>query len=136
MGFATISNIKHLAGSLNPIKIMIPKGECFVGKYLTLTNETFTKKDGKKVAFMRLFFSAHDDVSKLYYINLFGFHDRFVTGIKLLVRGATIAIMCTDIKDEKWPVYAVALIAPEKLNDIKWIDRPISTNSSEDEMPF
>lgn len=135
MHITTIEQIKEIGyGKLEPVKVTIPKGECIIGKFIILTDETYTK-DQKTTKFKRLFITDFEDPSKIYYINLFGFHDRFITGIKLLVRGSLISVACTAIKDDKWPSYAIGLIDGLKLANINW-KQNITVADSSDDIPF
>lgn len=135
MPYCTIEELKnHTYCKLEPEKLVITKGECFVGRFLALTDETW-RKDGQNKPYKRLVIEDIDN--KIYGLALFGFHDRLISGVKLIRRGDIVAVACIGIKDGKFPNYAISLLKPEIAEKIAYKAPTVGTSAgSDDDIPF
>lgn len=134
MPHCTIESLKTVPyNKLEPEKLTILKGECYVGRFVALTPETY-QKDGETKRFMRLVIENFDNSLKA--LPLFGFHDKFISGVKLVSKGDIIAVACTAMKDGKFPSYAVSVLTREAAEKLSYKPAPVMADSADDVVPF
>lgn len=133
--YCTIEELKnHEYSKLEPEKLTITKGECFVGRFLAMTDEIWRSKDRPDKPYKRLVIEDADN--KIYGLALFGFHDRLISGVKLIRRGDFIAVACIGLKDGKFPNYAISLLKPETVEKIQYKNPTVGNTAGDDEIPF